>query len=168
LPFQRSYVLAPSAAGRSATIQGSVDVAFPESIADGAGHRRVHLDLALESGGTVTVETPALSDAAEVLIRVADTGCGIPEKNLPYLLEPFFTTKKVGKGTGLGLAIVHGIVTGAGSSIEVSTGCREPGSRSTRRLRRRRVTKMSAPKWLVPAAPVAVRVRDLPSRTIRP
>jgi signal transduction histidine kinase len=77
---------------------------------------------AMENGGTLTVETEIARAAGEVLIRVADTGCGIPEQNLPYLFEPFFTTKKVGKGTGLGLAIVHGIVTGAGGSIEVATG----------------------------------------------
>jgi two-component system NtrC family sensor kinase len=76
---------------------------------------------AMENGGTLTVETGTAAGAGEALIRVADTGCGIPEKNLPYLFEPFFTTKKVGKGTGLGLAIVHGIVTGAGGSIEVAT-----------------------------------------------
>lgn len=84
---------------------------------------------AMEDGGTVTVETAARADAGDVLIHVADTGCGIPERNLPYLFEPFFTTKRVGKGTGLGLAIVHGIVTGAGGTIEVATG--PPGTRFT-------------------------------------
>ncbi len=87
---------------------------------------------AMEDGGTVTVATARRADAGDVLIHVADTGCGIPEQNLPYLFEPFFTTKRVGKGTGLGLAIVHGIVTGAGGTIEVTTGSN--GTRFTIRL----------------------------------
>jgi signal transduction histidine kinase len=76
---------------------------------------------AMETGGSLTVETASVERPPEVLVRVADTGCGIPEKNMPYLFEPFFTTKRVGKGTGLGLAIVHGIVTGANGRIEVRT-----------------------------------------------
>jgi signal transduction histidine kinase len=66
----------------------------------------------MEEGGELTVETAATAPA-EVLIRVSDTGKGIPP-SMPYLFEPFFTTKTVGKGTGLGLAIVHGIVTRSG------------------------------------------------------
>ena len=76
---------------------------------------------AMEAGGTLTVETAFAGAPAEVLVRVSDTGCGIPEKHMPFLFEPFFTTKKVGKGTGLGLAIVHGVVTRAGGRVEVST-----------------------------------------------
>jgi signal transduction histidine kinase len=79
----------------------------------------------MENGGTLTVETSSLQQPAEVVVRVSDTGCGIPEKNLPYLFEPFFTTKRVGKGTGLGLAIVHGIVTRAGGRVEVKTAPRK-------------------------------------------
>jgi two-component system, NtrC family, sensor kinase len=76
---------------------------------------------AMEDGGTLTIETSAAPQSSEVLIRIADTGKGIPPDVMPFIFEPFFTTKTVGKGTGLGLAIVHGIVTGAGGRIEVAT-----------------------------------------------
>jgi signal transduction histidine kinase len=76
---------------------------------------------AMAAGGTLTVQTAVANNPDEIVIRVSDTGPGIPSEVMPYLFEPFFTTKKVGKGTGLGLAIVHGIVTGAGGRIDVTS-----------------------------------------------
>ncbi|MGD0309893.1 MAG: cache domain-containing protein [Acidobacteriota bacterium] len=76
---------------------------------------------AMEETGTLTVETDTDMEAQEVLIRISDTGKGIPAEILPLIFEPFFTTKKVGEGTGLGLSIVHGIVTRAGGKVEAAT-----------------------------------------------
>ncbi len=45
-----------------------------------------------------------------VQIRVTDSGSGIPEPVVRHMMEPFFTTKDVGRGTGLGLSIAKGIV----------------------------------------------------------
>jgi two-component system NtrC family sensor kinase len=76
---------------------------------------------AMEENGVLTLETSKAPRSEEILLRISDTGKGIPEDILPLIFEPFFTTKKVGKGTGLGLSIVHGIVTRAGGKIEVAS-----------------------------------------------
>ena len=64
---------------------------------------------AIESHGEIVIETK-LRDENHVAIRIADTGCGIPEENLAKIRDPFFTTKEVGTGTGLGLSIVDEII----------------------------------------------------------
>lgn len=46
----------------------------------------------------------------EAVIRIHDSGPGIPQQVVPHLFEPFFTTKAPGKGLGLGLAISSSIV----------------------------------------------------------
>jgi two-component system, NtrC family, sensor kinase len=91
----------------------------PSQLQDALTNLIVNAVDAMESGGTLTVETTVLEEPHEVLVRVADTGCGISDEHMPYLFEPFFTTKRVGRGTGLGLAIVHGVITRAGGRIEV-------------------------------------------------
>ncbi|MBD2680616.1 PAS domain S-box protein [Nostoc paludosum FACHB-159] len=50
-------------------------------------------------------------DAKQIVIRIIDNGCGIPEQIRQRLFDPFFTTKPVGKGTGLGLSISYQIIT---------------------------------------------------------
>jgi two-component system NtrC family sensor kinase len=58
--------------------------------------------------GTITVRTRA--EDKDVVIEIADTGCGIPEAARAHVFEPFFTTKEPGRGTGQGLAIAQAVV----------------------------------------------------------
>ena len=58
--------------------------------------------------GEIRISTRA--DGADIVITVADTGCGIPAAIRDKIYDPFFTTKAVGKGTGQGLAIAHRII----------------------------------------------------------
>ena len=48
-------------------------------------------------------------ESEQICIRISDTGSGIPEKDLQYLFDPFFTSKKK-MGLGVGLSICYGIV----------------------------------------------------------
>ena len=86
---------------------------------------------AIEDKGTITVKTcraleakrvePGSEPVPMVEFAVIDTGCGIPEKNLRRIFDPFFTSKAVGQGTGLGLSVSHGIVQAHGGLIEVES-----------------------------------------------
>ncbi len=49
-------------------------------------------------------------DAGHVEIRIADTGCGIPDEIRTRIFERFFTTKAKGRGTGQGLAIARSVI----------------------------------------------------------
>jgi signal transduction histidine kinase len=72
---------------------------------------------AIESTGNIWLMTQHLK--GEVVIRIEDDGCGIPDESSDRIFDPFFTTKPVGVGTGLGLAIAFGIIQQHGGKIEV-------------------------------------------------
>jgi len=74
---------------------------------------------AMENDGTLTLRTYRDKPAKKVYLEVTDTGCGIPEENIPKVFDPFFSTKEQGKGTGLGLSTVYGIVKENGGNVSV-------------------------------------------------
>lgn len=74
---------------------------------------------AMPEGGHLRVTTAR--EANRILLRVEDTGQGIPAESLEKIFDPFFTTKPVGKGTGLGLSVSYGIVQTHRGSIEVES-----------------------------------------------
>jgi PAS domain S-box-containing protein len=93
---------------------------------------------AMPEGGTLTIGlenltldehyatmNPDAHPGAYVLLRVKDTGQGIPPEIVDKIFDPFFTTKGPGKGTGLGLSTVIGIVKGHGGFLRVRS---KPGA----------------------------------------
>ena len=72
---------------------------------------------AMPEGGTLRVETQRAD--GEALVRVSDTGTGIPDEIMDKIFEPYFTTKPF--GTGLGLTIVFKIVKEHFGDISVSS-----------------------------------------------
>jgi len=70
------------------------------------------------------VRTSELAAGDYVVLRVDDTGTGMPAHLLETIFDPFFTTKDAGKGTGLGLSTSQTIVRNHGGHIRVFS---EPG-----------------------------------------
>jgi CheY-like chemotaxis protein len=71
--------------------------------------------------GIPCVTCGQVADGTWICIEVQDSGMGILQKDLPYIFEPFYTTKEPGKGTGLGLAQVYGIAKSHDGHINVSS-----------------------------------------------
>jgi CheY-like chemotaxis protein len=85
---------------------------------------------AMPDGGTVTVsidgrrvtdEVPGLKPGNYVQISVSDTGGGIAAEHLENVLEPFFTTKDIGKGSGLGLPMVYGFARQSNGTFRIDS-----------------------------------------------
>ncbi|WP_267177825.1 PAS domain S-box protein [Sneathiella aquimaris] len=89
---------------------------------------------AMPDGGTLTVRLTTLHVTegtvglnnepicgSFALITVADTGYGMSKEVLGQVLEPFFTTKEVGKGSGLGLSMAYGFVTQSDGYLDITS-----------------------------------------------
>ncbi|MHB8834863.1 MAG: sensor histidine kinase [Candidatus Methylomirabilia bacterium] len=69
----------------------------------------------LFSPGTGRRAVPAVE------LTITDSGCGIPEADLPKIFDPFFTSKEPGKGVGLGLSVGYSIIKTHGGTIEIES-----------------------------------------------
>ncbi len=81
---------------------------------------------AIEGKGTITITTEHRGESA--IVRISDTGRGIPPDELKRIYDPGFTTKGVGVGTGLGMSISYNIVQKHNGRIEVAS---TPGEGTT-------------------------------------
>ena len=74
-------------------------------------------------GGSIELSSAATAEHA--MIKIADTGYGIPEEAIPHLFEKFYRINRAehmqSEGTGLGLAIVQAIVTQHHGTIQVES-----------------------------------------------
>ena len=78
---------------------------------------------AMPEGGELMLRLTDGED--EAMLRVEDSGVGIPKENLVRIFEPFFTTKPEGQGTGMGLAVSYGIISRHGGRIDVESSIGE-------------------------------------------
>jgi two-component system, NtrC family, sensor kinase len=96
------------------SIQTELDSSLPMVLADADQMRQVVLNIilnasdAMPQGGELFIRSCQEPGSKSVMLKISDTGPGIPEEIQNKLFEPFFTTKQT--GTGLGLAIAYGIM----------------------------------------------------------
>jgi CheY-like chemotaxis protein/two-component sensor histidine kinase len=86
---------------------------------------------AMPQGGTLTItaghehvgpeHSTKLEPGPYVRLSVADTGIGMDEATLRRAVEPFFSTKGLGKGTGLGLTMAHGLASQLGGCLIIQS-----------------------------------------------
>ena len=135
--------LLQSSLGPSVRIETLIPPELPKAVADPNQFELALLNLAINGrdampkGGTITIsaakrtEVPGLKAGDYLCVAVTDTGIGMDEDTLKRAMEPFFTTKGVGKGTGLGLPMVHGMAEQSGGKLLLKS---QPGKGTTAEL----------------------------------
>ncbi len=76
---------------------------------------------AMPNGGELEIKTN--TNKEDILISIKDNGCGIPQKDIKHIFEPFYSTSNFPdkKGTGLGLAIVKDLILKLNAEIDVNS-----------------------------------------------
>ncbi len=129
-------LMAPVLAVKGITCSFTPEGPLPKVQVDGHQIQQAVLNLltnavdAMPGGGTLQVETAV--DGGTALLRIADSGPGVPPEGRDRIFEPFFTTKAHGKGTGLGLSICRQIVEAHRGTIQVTD---TPGGGATFEIR---------------------------------
>jgi CheY-like chemotaxis protein/two-component sensor histidine kinase len=125
-----------STLGPTIALQFQADTELPLAKADANQLEMALLNLAVNArdampdGGKLTIEVsrksirdavPGLSRGHYVRISVRDTGTGMDEQTRTRAIEPFFSTKGIGRGTGLGLSMVHGLAAQLGGALTIDS-----------------------------------------------
>ncbi|MBI6900150.1 response regulator [Pseudomonas putida] len=121
--------------GPTIAIEVNVEAALPGVLVDPHQLELALLNLvvnardAMGEGGKLTIRAgldgdgaprpPGLQAVPQVWLRVADNGCGMNEDVLAHCIEPFYSTKGVGRGTGLGLPMVQGLALQSGGGFGI-------------------------------------------------
>ena len=117
------------------TGQVSLEMAFdprlPPITGDADHLQQVFINLfnnaldAMPSGGSLRIATATAAsnngDGPQVVVDVADTGCGMSRETQAHIFEPLYTTKEKGKGAGLGLVVVSRVMQEHGGQIEIES-----------------------------------------------
>ncbi|MFM7426066.1 MAG: ATP-binding protein [Elainella sp.] len=74
---------------------------------------------AMEGQGTLQIQVETCDQ--QIVVRITDSGAGVPADIQHRIFEPFFTTKPMGEGTGLGLDIVQRIVAKHRGRVELQS-----------------------------------------------
>jgi two-component system phosphate regulon sensor histidine kinase PhoR len=112
-------VIAPQAAQKGVRLVEMLTPVFYQAMADRDMLYQAVLNVLgnavkyTPAGGEVTVETAVDESRRKVIVRISDTGVGIPPQDLPYVFEKFYRSEannRMAPGTGLGLSLVKHIV----------------------------------------------------------
>jgi len=104
-------------------VKTEIEPDIPEMVGDMGQLQQVFTNLfinaahAMEEKGMLKVVANYQPDNSRFVIKVSDTGPGIPAESRDKIFDIFFTTKPVGKGTGLGLSITQNIIQLHGGTI---------------------------------------------------
>ena len=74
---------------------------------------------AMQKDGELSIET--ICNLKNVIVKLIDTGSGIPPEIISRIFDPFFTTKKQGEGTGIGLDLVNRIIKHHNGTVNVNS-----------------------------------------------
>ena len=92
---------------KTRNLQGDKTIALHEILIDNALDA---LEEGTPSGAPPQITIRTCQKAGNIIVEIEDNGPGIPAEVKNRILEPFFTTKQMGKGSGLGLDVVRRIV----------------------------------------------------------
>ncbi len=95
---------------------------------------------AMNSHGSLTIQTLDDGEGKALAVQVIDTGCGMSPEVLERVFDPFYTTKPAGQGTGLGMSQVFAFCRQSGGEVRV-VGYAMGHRNFARRCRRPRVAR---------------------------